>query len=257
VRVGAAREAAGNVLGPTYPVLATTLRRLVYRVGADVTNSVARRPCLVVAPHPDDETLGAAATIMRKRDAGTPVRVLIATDGSKSPPGDPAAVAALRTVELRSACVLLGLSGADVIQLPFVDAELDGDEDALTDAIAECVAEFRPADVLTTSETDPHDDHAVVGVATRRAVSGTDVRLLAYPVWQWDRPPRLVRMMWRSGRPELVRSDGYLDRKREVIAAYHSQLAPIAGAAGAEGLEQAFLRHFEGPFEIFFPVAMP
>jgi LmbE family N-acetylglucosaminyl deacetylase len=242
---------AGNVLEPLYPAAATALRHVLYRVGADVTASVARRPCLVVAPHPDDETLGAAATIMRKVDAGTPVRVLVATDGSKSPPGDPAAIAAMRTDELRSACRVLGLSDQDVTQLPFVDAELDGKEDALVAAIADAVARFEPAEVFTTSETDPHDDHATLGAATRRAVAGTGVRLLAYPVWQWDRPPRLARMLWRSGRPELVRTDGYLGRKQAAIAAYSSQLAPIAGA---EGLEPGFLRHFEGTFEIFFPV---
>ena len=251
VRAEAARQAAGTVLEPLYPALATALRHALYRVGADVTTSVAERPCLVVAPHPDDETLGAAATIMRKLAAGTPVGVVIATDGSKWPPGDPASVARVRTEELRAACRVLGLSGEDVTQLPFVDAELDGRGDALVAALADVVARFRPREVLTTAETDPHDDHAKVGAAVRRALSGTGVRLLTYAVWQWDRPPRLVRTLWRSGRPELVRTDGYLDRKREAIAAYRSQLA---ANGGSEGLEPAFLRHFDGPFEIFFPV---
>ena len=238
------------MLEPLYPALATGLRRALHRVGADVTKSVAGRPCLVVAPHPDDETLGAAATIMRKLAAGTPVGVVIATDGSKYPAGDPTSVARIRTDELRSACRVLGLSDEDVTQLPFVDTELEGQEDALLAAIAEVVASFRPAEVLSTAETDPHDDHAQVGAAVRRALAGTGVRHLTYPVWQWDRLPHLVRTLWRSGRPELVRTDGYLDRKKEAIAAYTSQLS---AQDGREGLRPAFLRHFDGPFEIFFP----
>jgi hypothetical protein len=60
-------------------------------------------------------------------------------------------------------------------------------------------------------------------------------------------------MLWRSGRPELVRTNGYLRRKQDVIAAYRSQLAPNVGAE--EGLEPAFLQHFGGAFEMFFPVS--
>ena len=55
---------------------------------------------------------------MRKVDAGTPVHLVVATDGSKSPVGDPAAVTALRTSELRAACAVLGLPEADVTRLP-------------------------------------------------------------------------------------------------------------------------------------------
>src|SRR5829696_1206258 len=47
----------------------------------DETAAVAARGCLVIAPHPDDETLGCGATIARKRAAGTPVRVVIVADG--------------------------------------------------------------------------------------------------------------------------------------------------------------------------------
>ena len=45
------------------------------------TNWPAGGPVIVVAPHPDDETLGCGATIMQKLAAGTPVHVVIATDG--------------------------------------------------------------------------------------------------------------------------------------------------------------------------------
>jgi len=50
-------------------------------VARDDTATSAARSALVLAPHPDDETLGCGATILRKRAAGTPVHVLIVTDG--------------------------------------------------------------------------------------------------------------------------------------------------------------------------------
>ncbi|HEY5025741.1 MAG TPA: PIG-L deacetylase family protein [Acidimicrobiales bacterium] len=228
------------------------VRGALFRIGTDVTTEAARRPCLVLAPHPDDETLGVGATIMRKVDAGTPVHLVIATDGSKSPPGDPAEVAALRTSELSAACDVLGLSPRDVTRLPFVDAELAANEEALAAAIAEVVARWKPAEVLVTGEDDPHEDHAALGTATRRALVGTGVRMLTYPVWQFDRPVRLVRHLRGSTRPELVRTDGYRQRKREAVAAYSSQMA--AHNDDPEGLRPNFLPNFDGPYEIFFPV---
>jgi LmbE family N-acetylglucosaminyl deacetylase len=217
-----------------------------------MTHPSAHRPCLVLAPHPDDETLGVGATIMRKVDAGTPVHLVVATDGSKSPPGDPAEVTALRSAELRAACAVLGLSEGDVTRLPFVDAELAENEEALVSAIAEVVAARCPAEVLVTAEDDPHEDHAVLGRATRRALAGTGVNMLTYPIWQFDRPALLVRHLRPGRRPELVRTDGYRERKRQAVAAYPSQMA--AHNDDPEGLRPNFLPNFDGPYEMFFPV---
>jgi LmbE family N-acetylglucosaminyl deacetylase len=241
-----------DVLEPLNPPLKVAVRRALFHWGADVTRATAHRSCLVVAPHPDDETLGAGATIMRKVDAGTRVNLVVATDGSKYPPGDPAEAAALRTAELRAACAVLGLSDSDVTRLPFVDAELAGREGDLTAAIADVIAATRPVEVLVTAESDPHEDHAVVGAATRRAIAGTGVRLLTYPVWQFDRPARLLRQWRRGGRPELVSTDGYRERKREAVAAYSSQMA--ARNDDIEGLRPNFLDNFDAPYELFFPV---
>ena len=59
--------------------------RAALRVRAiDVTDQAAASSCVVIAPHPDDETLGCGAIIARKRAAGTNVRVVIVTDGRRS-----------------------------------------------------------------------------------------------------------------------------------------------------------------------------
>ena len=251
------RALATNALAPLNLALRVVIYGALSRMGTDVTDAAAHRPCLVVAPHPDDETLGAGVTIMRKVDAGTPVHLVVVTDGSKSPVGDPVDVAAVRDAELRAACRVLGLSSGDVTRLGFVDAELAGNDEALVSALAEVIAAWRPVDVLVTAETDPHDDHAVVGGATRRALAGSDVRMLTYPIWQFDRPARLAWQWRRGGRPELVRTEGYRERKREAIAAYPSQLA--ARNDDLEGLRPNFLRNFDRAHEVFFrvPVDVP
>ena len=247
-----ARQAFENALEPFNPALGVVVGQVLRRVGRDVTHECADRPTLVMAPHPDDETLGAGATIMRKVEAGTPVHVLVVTDGSKAPQGDPAEVAALRSAELDRARTLLGLSAAQVTELGFVDAELDADDEDLVAALARVVADVGPADVLVTGDTDPHADHAALAVAARRAVAGTGARLLTYPIWQFEKPLHLLRQMRRSGRAELVRTEGFRERKRAAVAAYRSQLA--AGDDDPEGLHPSFLRHFDTEVEVFFPV---
>lgn len=66
-----------------YPALcegfAVIGRPLLLSIAEDVTSQTATRSCVVLAPHPDDETLGCGATITRKLVAGTPVMVVIAT----------------------------------------------------------------------------------------------------------------------------------------------------------------------------------
>ena len=60
-------------------------------------------PLLVIAPHPDDETLGCGGLIIRERLAGRLVRIVFLTDGSQShrdhPSLTPTALAKLRKAE--------------------------------------------------------------------------------------------------------------------------------------------------------------
>jgi LmbE family N-acetylglucosaminyl deacetylase len=246
-----------ETLEPIKPSVGNALGHLVSRVATDVTESTSIRSCLVLAPHPDDETLGCGVTMMRRVEGGASVRVVVATDGGKWPPeGDPVHNAAVRRAELREATQLLGLADAAVTQLGFPDNGLVDAGESLVDAIADAVRSARPADVLVTSEHDPHRDHAALGLAARHALSGTDTRLLVYPVWQWLRPGAWIRTLRSSGRPEAVRTEGFLSRKRAAIGVYRSQVAPLSSDRWDEGLPSMFLRHFFGANEIFLPVSV-
>src|ERR1700751_5264173 len=104
-------RAVRNVLWQrAYPAfcegLAVVGRPLLLSRAEDVTSQTATRSCLVLAPHPDDETLGCGATIMRKLAAGTPVQVIIAADGNwyRSSKLSVDAVNEIREEEARRAC---------------------------------------------------------------------------------------------------------------------------------------------------------
>jgi len=67
---------------------AEVIRKVAYRTliatARDVTAGTSLRSMLVVAPHPDDETLGCGARIILSRRQGSRVKLLVATDGAGS-----------------------------------------------------------------------------------------------------------------------------------------------------------------------------
>jgi LmbE family N-acetylglucosaminyl deacetylase len=255
VTMSAARRLVETALIPVKLPIAARMGDGIGRRGTDVTGETAGRSCLVLAPHPDDETLGCGATVMRKVEAGTAVTVVVVSDGATWPPDkDPAHNIATRDAELRTSCRILGLPDDAVVHLDFPETRLDTVRDALVDAVADAIRTAGPDDVFVTSEADPHADHAALGVAARRAAAGTGARLLVYPIWQWTRPRTWTRTRAAASPAVTVRTDGYLDRKRNAIAVFHSQMSAAAGGEQKEGLTPEFLRHFTTDREIFFPV---
>jgi len=240
------------------PPLVRVLDSLVGHVARDVTASSAYRSCVVLSPHPDDETLGCAATIMRKLAAGTPVDIGLATDGGLSPKGpSPEENIALRQSEFRQACRVLGLEDGQTHMMHFSDGALHLAGDDLVDAISDLLEALRPDEVVTTSPTDPHGDHAALGMAALTALSGRSARLLTFPVWQQALPRHWKRAELVLRWPEAVRTGDFLERKREALAAYRSQFPALAteGIDAGAALDTRFLRLFLGGHEVFFPVA--
>jgi LmbE family N-acetylglucosaminyl deacetylase len=242
--------------------------------GTDVTEASATRSCMVIAPHPDDETLGCGVTIMRKLAAGTPVKVVIATDGRRSSSSkvvSPEQLVEIRHAEVLEAARRLGLDRGDVIFLDFEDQRLEGQPEALADRLGTLIEDFRPKDLLVASVLDRHADHHAVGRAARRLLStgGLDCRVAEYPMGFWrtmpwrSRPQGLHRVAGSFVRgaaaiarlrPELVRTEGYLERKRHVLDAYASQLTNLTGEAEWWTLDGPFLAQFLGRHEVFLPV---
>jgi LmbE family N-acetylglucosaminyl deacetylase len=150
---------------------------------------LAECPALfVVAPHPDDETLGFGATAAMLRARGVDVRIVSVTDGGGAIPGlSPLERSWLerdRRAELRNAAAILGLDEPISLHLP--DGELSDCEGELTRLLTDLVA-AGPADtwVAATWRGDGHPDHEAVGRAAAAAVEHNDSTLLEYPVWMW------------------------------------------------------------------------
>ena len=86
-----------------------------------VTTRIVARRVFVIAPHPDDETLGAGGLLRQLADGGAEVRVLVLSDGSGGdlePVADPAAYARARRGEIERAGAVLGVTAIAHAALP-------------------------------------------------------------------------------------------------------------------------------------------
>lgn len=229
---------------------------------ADWTDRVQRlpRPALgrpdhlvVVAAHPDDETLGAAGLMHDLARAGTRVHLVVVTDGSGSHPTSPTVsperLAALRRDETDAALRLVAPE-ASVRHLALPDGGLAGSEDEVRDGIAAAL-DGLDGDVLVASvwSGDGHADHELVGAAAREAAAGH--RFVEYPVWMWHwGAPHDARIPWDT-LTALPLDESTRAVKAAAIGEHRSQIAPLSPAEGDEPvLHHAMLQHFRGHHEV-------
>ncbi|OCB28749.1 LmbE family protein [Mycobacterium malmoense] len=190
------------------------------------------RRLIVVAPHPDDETLGLGATIAQLIASGVEVRVVSVSDGGAAQPGATLSgrlrLSTTRRYELRRATGVLGV--APPVRLGMPDGELGDHEDRLTGALTEILRTAGPGTwCAATWRGDGHPDHEAVGRAAATACQRTGVALLEYPVWMWHwASPADPAVPWE--RAHSVPAPGWaVNRKRQAAQCYRSQLRPGRG----------------------------
>ncbi|GGE60952.1 bacillithiol biosynthesis deacetylase BshB2 [Priestia taiwanensis] len=132
---------------------------------------------LVVFPHPDDESFGAAGTIMLATQKGVPVTYACATLGEmgrnmgKGLLANRETIPALRKKELEDACNVLGIE--DLRLLGFRDKTLEfEDTEFVADKIEEVIQDTNPTSIITFYPGEAvHPDHDACGEAVIAAVS--------------------------------------------------------------------------------------
>jgi LmbE family N-acetylglucosaminyl deacetylase len=215
---------------------------------------------LVVAPHPDDESLGCGGLIAAKAGAGHDVQVAFLTDGAASHPlhplVGPEALARRRRAEAADAISVLGLKPDQAHFLDAPDGTLDRLDPnqiaALTARLSDLVRQFRPTETFVTYRHDGSTEHAAafrLTAAALRAAGGG--RLLEYPVWAWWNPLRLTGRL-RPGDGNLRLALGPLRPiKRRAVECHRTQVEPLP-PWGEPVLPRSILRACCGPAEFFF-----
>jgi LmbE family N-acetylglucosaminyl deacetylase len=215
--------------------------------------------CLILSPHPDDESLGCGGFIAACCADGRPPCVAVLTDGTGSHPHSRAypseRLRALRMQETRNAVGHLGLPEDRIMFLeqkdtaaPHEGAAFDAVVDRLTAWVQQesvCTA------VLAPWRFDPHCDHEAAAKIAAQVARRSGVRAVAYPVWGWTLPahqviPAPVTSGWR------LDISGFLNRKRLAVQAHESQHGGVVtDDPGGFALPPELLSVFETHFETF------
>ncbi|MDR6504938.1 bifunctional PIG-L family deacetylase/class I SAM-dependent methyltransferase [Arthrobacter oryzae] len=212
---------------------------------------------IMLAAHPDDETLGAGGFLSRLHAAGAAVDVLLCTAGEASHPGSrtttPEQLAAVRLGEFGAAVSEL-VPAASWRFLHLTDGKVAADRHRITAALREAIAASgRPADrvaIVAPYRADGHADHDALGSVAAEVAAEGGHGLLEYPIWYW---------LWASPADSAwqswVRVPLTPDEQRAKAAAmdaHTSQTQPLSRQPGDGALlSAAFLEHFSRPWETF------
>ena len=214
------------------------------------------RRLIVVAAHPDDESLGAGGLIAEAAALGVPVTVVVATLGEASHPDSPSTsasrLAEIRRDEVRAAVSRLS-AAAELRQLDLGDGRLAASVDSLAAEICSAAGDADEQTWLVAPwRDDRHPDHAAASAAAEAAADRTGSRLLEFPLWAWHwaRPgdgtlvPNMLTVLDLSAGAQLS--------KQAALAEHRSQIDALSPAPGDEPVvPPGFRDHFRRDREVF------
>jgi N-acetylglucosamine malate deacetylase 1 len=184
---------------------------------------------LVLAPHPDDETIGCGGALCRHSAAGDRIAAVFLTSGELGLK-DLAREKAwdVREAEARAAARLLGIARLEFFRLP--DWGLGDHLKRGAKLLAPILKEERPKLIYLPHPQDWHPDHQATPPLLRKALRGLRLRapeLRAYEVWtplgEYDHVEDISRLM---------------PRKLRALRAHRSQLGEFDYLRAVRGLNQ-------------------
>lgn len=180
---------------------------------------------LVLAPHPDDETLGAGALIAHSAAKRRLGGIVFLTDGTGSHPEGTPRIAVTRRKEARHAIGRMGATAIPTIWMGWRDAHpYATDSKAFSreaDRLAALVLWHRIDAIAVSDHSDAHCDHVAAFRLAEAALQRArrPVTLFAYHVWS-EAPGRARRI----ATPAMP-----VGRRRHALLAHRSQMSPIIG----------------------------
>lgn len=214
---------------------------------------IAVKRALIVAPHPDDETLGCGGAIAHLRSIGCDVSVLVVSDGTLSHPNSkkypPQALRELRESETIAALTILGVEAGAITFLHLPDGAVSSKKPDLSSYLTQVAPEI----VFLPLRYDPHPDHR----ASFELVSNTltslnmSARRIEYPIWDWDDSQS---KNWDNSKLKSWRLDISFvgELKQKAIACYRSQITNLIDD-DPQGfrLTEEMLANFTRPVEVY------
>jgi LmbE family N-acetylglucosaminyl deacetylase len=217
---------------------------------------------LVLAPHPDDESLGCGGLIALLCAAGARVSVVFITDGSASHTSKlypPELLTGLREREARKACSELGVSKDHIHFLREKDSGLTDleatDVERICHTIDAIYREGRCNALAVPWRRDPHPDHIAVHHLGDKIIEEIETApiKIEYPVWLWKNAAPQDWPLKKEVLPYRLDITEVYDQKWKAINSHRSQLGEIIhdDPCGFV-LTPELLKPFENKMEYFF-----
>jgi LmbE family N-acetylglucosaminyl deacetylase len=203
-------------------------------------------PLVVIAPHPDDETLGLGGLIASHRARNLSVRVIAVTDGENAYPNSHANgdLGALRQAEQAAALDRLGVPVNEIVRLRLPDSGVASEERRLTVQLMDLIP--RKAIICAPWKGDFHPDHEACGRAAETVARVSGAILVSYFFWTWHRGELAALNRLRLVRFPL--SNSCYSAKSEALLRHQSQLER---EDGEPILPENLLAPARRPFEVF------
>lgn len=200
-------------------------------------------PLIVVAPHPDDEVLGAGGLMQSWAAAGNPVTVVSVTDGEAAERACPG-LDLIRRKELQNALRILAPVHVTVQRVGIPDGKVAAHVNRLRNAITPHVR--AGVTLVGPYEQDGHPDHDAVGRVCGEIARAARHALVRYPVWAWHhtRPASVKSLSW----VRFSLTDTARRAKARALQCFASQLHP---ASGTPIVPAHVLAYFQRPYEAF------
>ena len=202
-----------------------------------MNSSYTGKRVMVVAPHPDDETLGVGGTIAKYSAQGADIFVLIVS--GHLPPLYSRKDYDKTVHEAQSAFKLLGVSQSEFLEIP---ATMINSKPLhkVNGRISKIINDFKPH-IVFCPYPDRHIDHRLifdsVMVATRPVGIGRDIEILAayetLSETHWNAPhiePNFTPN-W------VVDITEQIDNKLDALSCYKSQISDFPGPRSIEAVE--------------------
>jgi LmbE family N-acetylglucosaminyl deacetylase len=183
---------------------------------------------LVIAPHPDDEVLGAGGLIRAWSSRGAKVSVLSVSDGEAADPHW-RALGSVRREELAAALRRLCSTHVSVTRLGLPDGKITQHLNRLRNAMLSLAS--RTVTLIGPYEHDGHPDHEAVGNLCVEFARSQQIPLARYAIRAWQRaaPPTLGDARW----VKFVLSDEARRAKARALHCFKSQIDGGEAAPGA------------------------
>lgn len=197
------------------------IHRITHRMPLRV-QTIERQKVLVIAPHPDDEVIGAGGSLALHSKLGSEVVVAFLT------PEVPTADNSIAAIRRKEAQRVGGALGFSCRFLGHPDGELSLHEKRISEDLGRLLEEFGPDTVITPFVSDHHRDHQAAAHALSLALGSADFR---GEVWCCE----LWSTMWPNVAIDITT---VAEQKRDMINLYESQVAGVPYAEGALALNR-------------------